>query len=285
MYLVSYEHKYKSKVMDLLGESGYELLWGDKSIHNILAINDNNIIGIGALWRNKVHPYREYVGIYVSEHKRNQGVGYAIYKELLTISQTKQFQAAVSSKNNFAMAFLKKCRFKIARRCFTPTLIQLRKESAEEQLMDCNVISLSDSPANLKAQLVHIQYENYKLFHSAVNPLNSDISIDEWEKMILDEIDEKHSFLFIKNNELEAYIICYSEGSNEISIGYVGGKCVEKVTEYIPFYKITILKLIHQFEIVTIEADDIDTFAFAALNEFFYNSTESWDTYVLNESK
>lgn len=280
--LVPYEQKYHSYVVKLLGETDYYLLWGDKSINTILAIDDNNIIGVGALWTNKLHPYREYIGIYISKNSRNLGVAYSIYTKLLDISKTKQFQTAISSKNNSAIHLLNKCNFKIARRCFTPVLTKEIKMVGSEEILQKDIVSLRDCPSSLQKRVVSMHYENYKLFHKAINPLDSNVSIDQWEQRIFNEVDEENTFLLVRDNELEAYLICYNEGNGEISIGYIGGKSVKKVKEYVPFYKNTILKLIHQFETVTIEADDIDIFAFAALNEFFYDQTESWDTYIVN---
>ena len=39
-------------------------------------------------------------------------------------------------------------------------------------------------------------------------------------------------------------------------------------------------RVLTKFKIIEIEADDVDSFAYALLNEFEYETSESWDTYI-----
>ena len=78
-----------------------------------------------------------------------------------------------------------------------------------------------------------------------------------------------------------AYILCYeSEDKDSIDIGYVGGKDSRKIEEYLTFYKRALNQLFIEFSTVEIEADNVDPFAYALLNEFEYDKSESWDAYI-----
>ena len=74
---------------------------------------------------------------------------------------------------------------------------------------------------------------------------------------------------------------CYeSEDKDSIDIGYVGGKDSRKIEEYLTFYKRALNQLFIEFSTVEIEADNVDPFAYALLNEFEYDKSESWDAYI-----
>lgn len=89
----------------------------------------------------------------------------------------------------------------------------------------------------------------------------------------------------MKEGTIEAYILCYeSEDINSIEIGYIGGKDANKLEEYLTFYKQSLSHLFTKFKIIEIEAEAIDSFAYALLNEFEYETSESWDTYIYDKN-
>jgi len=124
--------------------------------------------------------------------------------------------------------------------------------------------------------------KNYKECHQKINPLNDNISFDEWKKIISRDLDEKHSFVFLKEDVVEAYVLCYKENDRtKIEIGYVGGKEVCQMETYLTFYETCLNELFNDFDQVFIEADDVVPYAFAVLNQFEYDDKKSFDTYLL----
>uniref|UniRef100_UPI002409220E GNAT family N-acetyltransferase n=1 Tax=Atopococcus tabaci TaxID=269774 RepID=UPI002409220E len=231
-----------------------------------------------SLWTNSVHPNREYMGIFTKSENRRKGIGRQLYQQLSSLSESKVFQAAVSSKDSTAIAFLKDCGFQLARKCYTPVL-QGNFSSSNDQM---RYLSLNEATAEQWDELVALQLKNYRESHKAINALSDSISIPEWEKIITAYLDKEHSYLLAKGGKIDAYILCYEgEEPGEIEIGYVGGQDVLNLPYYTAFYKNAIHQLKRQFEKVSIEADDVDPFAFAALNLFEYDQSDSWDTYII----
>ena len=258
---------------------GYQVNWAGQALETVLAIDDKAVIGIGSISKSELHPYRDYINVYVQPEKRRNGIGTSIFRGLFSFSQTKRFQAATSSKNTTAVSFLEECGFHLTRKSYTPQL----KKNASLLLSDrkINTKSFDELSLHQTDELLKLQLENYREFHKEINPLSDKISFNRWKEMISLDLDREHSKVFVKDGTIEAYILCYeSEDINSIEIGYIGGKDANKLEEYLAFYKQALNHLFTKFKIIEIEADDVDTFAYALLNEFEYETSESWDTYI-----
>lgn len=273
----SYEEKYESQVYDLL--TGCSMNWAGQALETVISVDDDMVIGIGSISKSELHPYREYINIYVQPEKRRKGIGISIFKELFSLSKTKRFQAATSSKNIATVSFLQECGFRLARKSYTPQLkknISLMPSDRKSDNKSLNELSFSQSEEVLKCQL-----ENYRKFHQEINPLSDKMSSNRWKEMISLDLDREHSKVLVKEGTIEAYVLCYeSEDKSSIEIGYIGGKDTSKLEEYLAFYRQTLNQLFTEFRHVEIEADNVDPFAYALLNEFEYDKSESWDTYV-----
>ena len=217
----SYEEKHEKQVYSLL--NGYPMNWAGQALETVLAVDGEEVIGIGSISISELHPYREYINVYVQPEKRGNGTGTSIFRELFSLSQTKRFQAATSSKNTAAVSFLEECGFHLARKSYTP---QLKKNGS---------LLLSDRKINIKSfdelslyqsdELLKLQLGNYREFHREINSLSDKISYNRWKEMISIDLDREHSQVFVKEGTIEAYILCYeSEDINSIEIGYIGGK-------------------------------------------------------------
>lgn len=273
-----YEEKYDGDIKELLEDASYSLVWGEEADVTLLAFDKEELVGIGSLWTNSVHPNREYMGIFTKSENRRKGIGRQLYQQLSSLSESKVFQAAVSSKDSTAISFLKDCGFQLARKCYTPVL-QGDFSSSNDQM---SYLSLNEATEEQWDELVALQLENYRESHTTINTLSDSISITGWKKIITAYLDKEHSYLLAKDGKIDAYILCYEgEEPGEIEIGYVGGQDVLNLPHYTAFYKNAIHQLKCQFEKVSIEADDVDSFAFAALNLFEYDQSDSWDTYVI----
>lgn len=100
----SYEEKHEKQVYSLL--NGYPMNWAGQALGTVLAVDGKEVIGIGSISISELHPYREYINVYVQPEKRGNGTGTSIFSELFSLSQTKRFQATTSSKNTAAVSFL-----------------------------------------------------------------------------------------------------------------------------------------------------------------------------------
>src|SRR5690625_1971896 len=121
----SYEEKYNKQVYNFL--NGYQMNWAGQALETVLAVDGEEVIGIWSISKSELHPYREYINVYVQPEKRRNGTGTSIFRELFSLSQTKRFQAATSSKNTVAVSSLEECGFHLARKSYTP---QLKKNAS-----------------------------------------------------------------------------------------------------------------------------------------------------------
>lgn len=127
-----------------------------------------------------------------------------------------------------------------------------------------------------------LQFDNYREFHHDINPLNERVSFHEWQEIVCDGLALNQSYALLRDDEVEAYVLCYEgEESDQIEIGYVGGRDISALETYEVFYKDVANQLIEAFDVVEIEADDVDPYASALLNQYAYDQSDSWDAYIL----
>lgn len=271
-----YAEQYQPQVERLIKD--YPMNWGESGNQTVIALKNEIVVGIGNTYSNNVHPYREYVDLYVDAVERRKGIGQSLLNELVSLSSSKKFQVMLSSKNKAGASFIKANGFQIARKSFTPIL----PRSKYTLNIDGNISTFNDLTSEKQKEVVKLQMENYRTFHKKINPLNDEITMEQWEEVVFDDIDSEHSCVWLVENKIEAYIICY-EGENPetIEIAYVGGRNILQVENYLPFYLSVIKKLETDFRAIEIEADDVDIFAYTLLNQFEYDDSDSWDTYIL----
>lgn len=280
--LISYESKFDQEIEILLKQASYSLLWGVKASSTLLAVQEGKIIGIGSLWNNSIHPYRDYIGIYIRPDYRKKGIGKEFFDQLSLASKTKKLQITIQSTDQQALAFLNKCGFKLARKCYTPILKEAKSNHSENSLIHGEIVSFGMVSEENQKDILEMQLKNYIDSHQMINPLSEEMTMISWKEIILEDLSLTHSKLLIVDEEVVAYIFFYNtENSHEIEVGYIGGKDTQQIENYLPFYKCTIEQMIAQYEIVNIEADDVDLYAFAVLNCFQYDAGLSLDAYVL----
>lgn len=253
--------------------------WGENAVVTMVSLDEGIVTGIGSLSKNVMHPYREYLNICVDSDMREKGIGKSIFYELLSYSDSKKIQTAISSDNKAAISFLESCGFKRVRKSYTSVLKKNTDLSASDKKID--YVPFNHLIIEQKDEVIKLQLANYKKFHEPINPLGSTISFEEWKEIFLEDLNQEHSYVLIKESSIEAYIFCYEGDEVEsIDIGYVGGKDTGKIEEYLVFYKQALDQLFTKFKNIEIEADDVDPIAYALLNEFEYETSESWDTYI-----
>lgn len=279
---ISYEPTFDQEINDLLQHDSYSLIWGEKASSTILAVKEDKVVGIGSLWDNSIHPYRGYIGIYIHPDYRKKGIGKELFDQLFLASKTKKLQIAIQSTDQQALSFLSKCGFKLARKCYTPVLKETKPTHSENSIIHGDIASFRMVSENHQKDTLELQLKNYIDSHQTINPLSEEMTMTRWKEIILDDLNLTHSKLLIVDEEVVAYIFIYNTvNKNEIDVGYIGGKDIQQIENYLPFYKWTIEQAIAQYETVSLEADDVDPYAFAALNCFQYDAGLSLDAYVL----
>ena len=97
-----------------------------------------------------------------------------------------------------------------------------------------------------------------------------------------ENLDLNRSYVLLKDEEVAAYVFCYEgDAPGKIEIGYVGGRNISSLEEYEIFYKQVADLLIQEFDVVEIEADDVDPYASALLNQFAFDQSDSLNAYLL----
>lgn len=272
--LVNYQAIHSQAVTDLLKASLYSISWGKNAVQTVLWVDQTEVVALGSLWLNPIHPHREYVGIFVDPAYRRQGIGTQIFNQLKNISAKKAFQAAISSKDATAVSFLKSCNFRLGHKCFTPVLKDIISTNFQKPFYSFQSLSAKQQSAVLALQL-----SNYQATHAAINALNPAISLDDWRNLILDGLSQKHSFVLLQDEQIAAYILVY-HSTDELEIGYVGGQSADLINDYLPFYHTVLNRSLNHFQSFSLEADDVDPFAFALLETYPFDPDDSWDTYL-----
>lgn len=191
-------------------------------------------------------------------------------------------QITIQSTDQQALSFLSKCGFKLARKCYTSVLKEDKSAHSKNMLIPGEVASFGMVSEDYQKDTLELQLKNYIDFHQMINPLSEEMTMTRWKEIILEDLNLTHSKLLLVDEEVVAYIFFYNtESSNEIEIGYVGGKETQHIEDYLAFYKWTIEQVIAQYETVSLEADDVDLYAFAVLNCFQYDAGLSLNAYVL----
>lgn len=271
--LIKYDTQYDGEISELV--KNYPMAWG-ASMRTVLALERGSVVGVGSLSMNDFHPHREYLKVFVHPEKREIGIGRDIFEALYTQSAQKKFQAAISSKDVVAVSFLESCGFNLARKCYT---LQLKNDNLIINTQYPTIQELSIARQN---DVFALQFDNYREFHHAINPLNERVSFHEWKEIVCDGLALNQSYALLRDEEVEAYVLCFEgEESDQIEIGYVGGRDISALETYEVFYKDVANQLIKVFDVVEIEADDVDPYASALLNQYAYDRSDSWDAYIL----
>lgn len=280
--MINFKRYFNEDIRDLLDAAPYSNLLGEKANTSVVALEEDRMIGIGRMWNNPIHPYREYIGIYVKPEYRKQGIGKELFNQLHQSSKTQKLQVAVQSKDTTAISFLSTCGFQVARKYYTPILKISKSNCSEDEFDERAVFSFENAMKVHQNNMFKLHLKNYTEFHQRINPLSKVMTIERWKEIILADFNQEQSKLLIVNEEVIAYILCYdTDDSNQIEVGYIGGKDLSLIEKYLPFFKWSICQLMALFEEVSIEADDVDPYAFSALNSYEYDTSLSLDTYLL----
>lgn len=245
---------------------------------NLLLFEDRTIIGIGSIWDNVIHPYREYISIYIVPDKRNNGLGKLLFHELESRYKLKKMQTAFDSSNINANSFALKCGFQLIRKshCYNVNKVELKPFNGSIKVETMKLYNLSEAHFE---DTIAFQYEDYKFNHKRVNPLSENIKIEEWKKIISCDLVKKDSYVFVKDNYIHAYLLCYETDKSSIEIGYTGSRFCS-IEVYKTFLYKVIRELFLSYNKIELEVDDSDPGASILAQLFCYRPNQSWDAYI-----
>lgn len=227
---ILYETKFDKEIDNLLKQTAYSLIWGEAASFTLLAVEEDRIVGIGSLWNNSIYPYRDYIGLYIHPDYRKKGIGKELFDQLFFASNTKKLQIAIQSTDQQAVTFLSKCGFKLARKCYTPVLKEAKPIHSENRLIHGESASFGMASEEYQKDTLEMQLKNYIDFHQMINPLSEKMTMDRWKEMILEDLNLTHSKVLIVDEKVVAYTIFYNtKNSNEIEVGYIGGKIFSRL--------------------------------------------------------
>lgn len=201
-----------------------------------------------------------------------------LFNEMNIRYQLKRLQTFMDSDNCQATTFALKCGFKLVRKSYEYTV-------KKEMLIPskCNIekeiMTLNDLTEVQFKYLINLQYEDYIINHQKINPLSEDITIENWEKIICEELAKENSYVLIENNSIIAYLLCYKVNNFSIAIGYTGGRC-NNIKKYKNFLYKVMTSLFRSYKQVELEIDDCDAGANILSELFSYKPDISWDTYI-----
>lgn len=268
---------YSGKVNNLLKDRNY-IPKIENSKHVLLLLENETPIGIGSIWNSYIHPYRGYISIYIDPNKRNNGLGTMLFNELNIRYKPKNLQTAFDSNNINAVKFALKYGFKLVRRTYCYNVNNDMLKTFKYHISG-EIVELNNLTKSQVEDAVNLQYEDYKINHEKINPLNKNINLNDWKKIIFDGLIRENSYVLIKNNNIAAYLFNYKIDATSIEIGYTGNRC-NNIKEYKSFLYEVVLKLFESYKEIELEIDDCNTDAMLLMELFTFKPDKSWDTYI-----
>ena len=244
------------------------------------AVFDNQkIIGIGSLYKNKTHPHCDYINIFVEEHYRKLGCGKLILNALKEKSELKKIQCMFESDNTALAEFLISQGFMLVRKCFDfdlkPCFI-LNNEKLRFGVFK----KIADISPDEEKELAELIFYNYTEYHKNINPLNPNICCKDFYTEFILPYNKENSSVYFFNGKLSAYMIIYDDDEENNEAGYIGGKNIEDITFYLQYYKYAIKELLDMKKTLFFEIDDVNNYGFALMKELKIECNNSYDTYI-----
>ncbi|QSX06469.1 GNAT family N-acetyltransferase [Sedimentibacter sp. zth1] len=276
MEVLKLENGFNEEAKNLLNiNSNYIIAFNDAD-NFYAAYKGNYLIGIGSLWKNKMHPYRQYISIVVDETERNKGYGTKIFEYLKHKTKLQKFQTAFDSCNVGALSFAKHCGFYLARKCYCYEVTKTELKSLDVMSLKDEIYVVDDLIDNEK--LFSMIKQDYECKHINVNPMAKDISKEYFINTIKSGMLLSDSYVLVKNQEIEAYFIAYKSDDKVVAMGYTGTRVSKE--KYRSFLYDIICRLFSKYDVLELEIDGCDEDAMFLGKLFSKKPIDSWDAYL-----
>lgn len=273
-----YKESYLNEINSLISKDRSYIPKISSTKYTLLLFEEQNIIGIGSIWDNFIHPYRDYISIYIDPNKRYKGLGQLLFQELQKRCKLKKLQTAFDSDNTNAICFAKKCGFRLARKTYC---YDVSRENLKPLNYNCvgEIIKVSNLTKAQLEDVIIMQYKDYKTNHQGINPLNENMKIEHWKEIIFKDVEKNDSYVLLKNSDIVAYFLCYEGDETSIEVGYTGNRC-SNIKEYKAFLYEVIIQLFNSYNKIYLEIDNCNKSTNILGELFSYNPSLSWDTYI-----
>lgn len=281
MNIIDYTIKYETGLKNFLTKYLDGLLDMDDLKHKLLLVDEDELVGLGYVWNNSLHPYRDYVGVFILNEYRGRSQGKELFKELEARYNLQGLQSSFNYDDSVAVGFAKSCGFKLARKSYNYRVkrIALRERRDKHNIEIHRLVELHKEYLD---SLIAYQYIDYVQNHKEVNPLSGDLSISRWKEIILEYISLEDSYIGLNaKGEILYYLIAYFENNETIALGYTGHRG-DNIEEYKDFLYMVLLSLFKNYSQIELEVDDCDREANILANLFLEKTDKSWDTYIKN---
>ena len=290
IHFFHYDKKTENKPV-LLDEITYFLTThklSQRGYFYVYVIKNDKIIAIGMLYKNKFHPYRDYIFIYVDTEFRNLSIGHKILKQLEDHSKLKKFQCSISSSQINEVQFLKIHNFQCIRKSFDGQITQIQSQNKHLNTNE-NVYSLSSLNTSLLNQLKSLLHTNYSKYHMDINPLEKSIDAQQFfdilnspEKII--DLNQSTVLLSKLTNfkSVIAYLFILKSIDDHTEVIYLGGNSEDDLLIYLEYFSAQIQHLLNHYSHIYLEADNTDFYAYSFANHLKLDLNTSFDTYIKN---
>lgn len=262
-----------SDIKELIKKSGIQ--YAD----TFAAVFENQkIIGIGSLYKNEVHPYCDYMNIFVEESYRRLGCGKLIVTALKEKSKLKKIQCMFESDNTALSDFLLSQGFTLARKCFEFELMPNFTVN-NENCVPGTFKKIAAISSDEEKELAELIFSNYTEAHKKINPLARNISCNNFYTEFISPYNKENSSVYFLNGKISAYMIVYDD-EEKSEAGYIGGKNIADITYYLPYYKHVIKELLDNGKPLLFEIDDVNHYGYALMKTLHITCNNSYNTYI-----
>ncbi len=253
----------------------------------LIAYEQSNIVGIGVVWLNNMHPYAQYAAIFSDDNGQANIIEDSLFEEMKrSKGKYKRIIYSFWHTDERMLKFTQRQSLPLLRQTFMPKLKILEIIKKLEGIPELPIDQaytlrevLNEHP--LKQDFLHLLKATYEETH-LVNP-SANLTIAEWEQLLTDEeplVDESlvHIQVLYGKKVVTAYILLHQLESLEM--GWISGQEDRLLKTMLKHQLLTL----HKKGVSSIELE-IDTTDQYAMKLFDFLKVESlpceiWLTYA-----
>lgn len=253
----------------------------------VVALYNNQPVGVISFWNNLVHPLSLYFSIIVLPEYRRRKIGTSLYEYLKSIVIGYDYlQVSCYKSSEPGVCFLNNHNFLNYRTTYEIEYdVSSNKENKEKLLklmnnQDITIKSLVDIGSKLETMnLFHLSMSCYKESHSH-NPMGN-IEMNRWMEFALEDLDKSGSFIILKNEEVIAFSLLHINDEESFDLGWHGTShqyINSDLIEILIRKQIEYLKE-NQIKFLNFELDNTSRWSLPLLSKIGLEDNNPWLTY------
>lgn len=245
-----------------------------------LAVNElsGELLGKLTTWENYFHPNNLYIS-FENSLIPNQKV-YIELLEAVYNQKQRSLQTSIMSNNDELSSLLLSSNFERKRRCWEFSIEASEFLESNQNNLEIQIHRFKDADAGLFLALKKLIVAIYQETHEIVNPLSSQLTVEECFQIMCEKLSLTHSYYYKIDEQL--YFCCIEEVEGQAFISYLGYRGDE--TLYRAFLIAVFNRLFQTFEVLDFEVDDINEYAMIMEEFYHFRELPSYDAYVLNKA-